>query len=552
MAVRPLLRRAARLLAALLALAATLLAAGPARADFGTDYHDPFSVARPLARPDTRSCTVELMHDQPFSNGYGNPPDTPYATTLTPPAACRGPWSAVRLDLHGQVAGRQFDRLFTVRIGGVEVLLSSTPEPSAEGIEWRLERDLTRYAPLFDRPQPFAFDLANVTDATYTGVFRITASLTFFTTSARWPAARTADRLLTTGPFGLTVAAPSATTALTFPQNLERLTAEVYTRGGGACEEFAYASAPEEFVRANPGLGLCGKGPFRELTLSVDGRVAGAVWPYPVIYTGGWDPLLWRPIPGIAAFDLPAYRLDLTPYVGLLLDGRPHALGIAVNAAESQSNDLWTGQVNLFAEVDHGRARTEGALTDHRVAPAADVSTALTDQGGGNGHWTVTAARHDRASGWVQTSHGRVSTEVRDDLSFSSDQQLGAAGNELALHNRTDLTRSTATRGGGAPQVRSSHESDPLDVDYRYSRDAAGNTDQRTTMALGRHQEDTLRLGPLLVGRTTVDHSYRPSAHRHDGDTTVRTANAVEDYRSTGPDGGYHRTATTRDGWPVP
>ncbi|MER8184355.1 peptide-N4-asparagine amidase [Kitasatospora sp. NPDC094015] len=553
MAVRPLLRRAARLLAALLALAVTVLAVGPAQADFGTDYHDPFSVTKPLTRPDTRSCTVETMHDQPFSNGYGNPPDTPYTATVTPPAGCRGPWSAVLLDLHGQVAGRQFDRLFTVRIGGVEVLLSSTPEPSADGIEWHVESDLTRYAPLFDRLQPFAFDLPNVTDSTYTGVFRITATLTFFTTSARWPAAPAADRLLTTGPFGLTGAAPSAAVPLTFPPNLERLTAEVYTRGGGACEEFAYASAPDDFVRANPGLGLCGKGPFRELALTVDGRVAGAVWPYPVIYTGGWDPLLWRPTPGIGAFELPAYRLDLTPYVGLLLDGRPHAVGVAVNAAESQSNDLWTGQVNLFAETDHGRARTEGGLTEYRVAPAAAVSTALTDQGGGSGHWTVTAARHDRATGWVQTSHGRVSTEVRDDLTFSSEQQLGASGNELTLHNRTDLTRSSETRGGGClPQLRSSHESDPLDVDYRFSRDAAGNTDQLTTMALGRHQEDTLSLGPLPLRRTTVDHTLRPSAHRHDGDATVRTASAVEDYRSTGPDGRYHRTSTTRDGWPVP
>ncbi|MEU9128141.1 peptide-N4-asparagine amidase [Kitasatospora sp. NPDC048540] len=553
MAVRPLYRRAARLLAAVLALAATLLAAGPASADFGTDYHDPFSVAKPLTRPDTRSCTVETMHDQPFSNGYGNPPDTPYTVTLTPPAACRGPWSAVVLDLHGRVAGRQFDRLFTVRIGGVQVLLSSTPEPSADGIEWSVERDVTRYAPLLDRPQPFALDLANVTDATYTGVFRITASLTFYTASPRHPAAATADRLLTTGPFGLTGAAPSAAVPLVFPQNLERLTAEVYTRGGGACEEFAYASAPDAYVSANPGLGLCGKGPFRELRLSVDGRSAGAVWPYPVIYTGGWDPLLWRPTPGIAAFDLPGYRLDLTPYVGLLLDGRPHSIGIAVNAAESQSNDLWTGQINLFATVDHGRARTEGRLIDHRVAPEAAVTTALTDQGGGSGHWTVTATRHDTATGWVQTSHGRVSTEVRDDLAFSSDEQLASGGNELTLRNRTDLTRAVTTRAGLGPALtRTAHESDPLDVGYHYVRDAAGNTDQRTTMTLGRHQEDGLRLGPLTLARSTVDHTYAPTAHRHDGDTTVRTAEATEDYRSTGPDGPYHRSAATRDGWPVP
>ncbi|WP_162002434.1 peptide-N4-asparagine amidase [Streptomyces sp. CB01881] len=553
MAVRPLFRRAGRLLgAALLALTGALAAAGPAHADFGSDYHDPLSAVRPLTRPDTRSCTVEVMHDQPFRDGYGNPPDTPYNATVVPPAGCAGPWSAVVMDLHGQVAGRQFDRLFNVRVGGVQVLLSSTPEPSKDGIEWAVERDVTRYAPLFaGGAQPFSFDLANVTDATYTGVFRISASLTFYTTSARWPAARTADRVLTTGAFGLTQAAPTAGRELTFPQNLERLTAEVYARGGGACEEFAYASAPDEFARANPGTGVCGKGPFRELRLSIDGRTAGAVWPYPVIYTGGWDPLLWRPTPGVFAFDLPAYRVDLTPYVGLLLDGRPHSVGIAVNAAEAQANDLWSGQVNLFAEVDRGAARTTGQLTEYRVAPEAAVGTVLTDHGGGSGDWNVTADRHDLARGWVQTSHGRVTTEVRDDLVFGSAQQLRDGGNDLTLHNRTDLTRTTATWGAGPHRTTTVHEGEPLDVTYKVTRDAAGNSDQRTAMELGYHREDTSAVGARTTGRSTVDHTLRPTAHRHDGDSTVRTGGSVEDYRSTGPDGPYHRSITTVDGWPV-
>ncbi|MER5863594.1 peptide-N4-asparagine amidase [Kitasatospora sp. NPDC002040] len=544
---RPVLRRAVRALcAAALALAATLAGGGPAHADFGSDYHDPITAAKPLTRPDTRSCTVEVMHERAFRNGYGNPADTPYAGTLTPPADCAGPWSKVVLDLHGSVAGRQFDRLFTVRVGGVEVLMSSTPEPSQDGIEWRVERDVTRYAPVLTGPQPFEFDLANVTDSTYTGVFVISASFTFYTASSAWPAARTADRVLTGGGFTLDRAHPSTAKEFTLPRNLERLTAEVYARGGGACEEFAYASAPEEFVQANPGRGYCGQGPFRELVLAVDGRTAGAVWPYPVIYTGGWDPLLWRPTPGIFAFDLPAYQVDLTPYVGLLVDGRPHTVSLTVNRAEQQSNDGWTGQLNLFADLDHGSTRTSGALTEHRVAAAAATDVALTDLGGGSGDWTVTAARHDLARGWVQTSHGRVSTETRTDRSFRSTQQLRDTGNDLTLHNRTDQSWSTVRTGGGRPSVSTGSESAPLDVSYRYTADAAGSTDQRTAMVLGLHRSDSAD-----GRRSTVDHTYAPTAHRHSGDATVRTADSVESYRSTGPDGPYARTITTRDGWPL-
>ncbi|GAA0687018.1 hypothetical protein GCM10010193_46140 [Kitasatospora atroaurantiaca] len=538
--------------AAVLALAATLLTGGPAHADFGSDYHNPITAAKPLTRPDTKACTVEVMHDQQFRNGYGNPPDTPYAASLTPPADCAGPWSKVVLDLHGSVAGRQFDRLFTVRVGGYEVMMSSTPEPSQDGIEWHAERDVTRYAPVLNTPQPFEFDLPNVTDSTYTGVFHVSATFTFYTASAAWPAARTADRLLTTGAFTLTQGAPSTAKDLVFPQNLESLTAEVYARGGGACEEFAYASAPDAFVQANPGLGYCGKGPFRELRLSVDGRVAGAVWPYPVIYTGGWDPLLWRPTPGIFAFDLPAYQVDLTPYVGLLLDGRPHSVSIAVNQAESQSNDAWTGQVNLFATVDHGSARTTGGLTQYQVAPEAAVGTALTDQGGGSGRWTVTASRHDLARGWVQTSHGRVTTEVRGDLTFRSGQQLKDRGNDLTLHNGAELTWTTASWGGGPHRVHTVHESEPLEVTYRVSQDAAGNSDQRTAMDLGYHRTDTTATGAHVAAYSSVDHTLRPTAHRHNGDATVRTGSSAETYRSTDADGSYSRTITTVDGWPTP
>ncbi|GAA2822176.1 hypothetical protein GCM10010441_53260 [Kitasatospora paracochleata] len=553
MELRSLAHRASRILgAAALALTAALAGAAPAHADFGTDYHDPLTAAKPLTRPDTRSCTVEVMYDQPFRNGYGNPADTPYNATLTPPAACAGPWSMVVLDLHGAVAGRQFDRLFSARIGGVEVLLSSTPEPSKDGIEWRVEHDVTRYAPLLGGPQPFSFDLANVVDDTYTGVFTVSASLTFYTASARWPAARTADRVLTTGAFGLTQAAPASSAELSFPANLERLTAEVYARGGGACEEFAYASAPDAFVAGNPGLGLCGKGPFRELTLSIDGRTAGAVWPYPVIYTGGWDPLLWRPTPGIFAFDLPAYTLDLTPYVGLLVDGRPHTVGIAVNEAEKQSNDLWSGQVNLFATVDRGSARTSGALTDRAVADHAAVTTALADHGAGSGDWQVTAARHDLARGWVQTSHGRITTEVRADLAFGSGQQLRDSGNDLTLHNTADLTRTVATWGGGPHRTTTTHESEPLDVRYLVTHDAAGSTDQRTTMDLGYHRDTTEATGAHVTARSTVDHVLRPTAHRVDGAATVRSGGSYEDYRAGGSDGpSYHRTITTLDGWPT-
>lgn len=52
------------------------------------------------------------------------------------------------------MAGRQFDRLGYLHIGGVEVLRTSTPEPSPQGITWHVEKDITRYASVLRSEQP--------------------------------------------------------------------------------------------------------------------------------------------------------------------------------------------------------------------------------------------------------------------------------------------------------------------------------------------------------------------------------------------------------------
>ena len=113
----------------------------PPPAEFGTDWADPRTAAPPVAAPPTRSCTERIV-DHKFVN-FDN-----FVGTHTPPAACPGPWNAVLLHLDGAVAGRQFDRLGWLTIGGVMVFKTSTPEPSPVGIRWSGDKDITAYAPL--------------------------------------------------------------------------------------------------------------------------------------------------------------------------------------------------------------------------------------------------------------------------------------------------------------------------------------------------------------------------------------------------------------------
>ena len=63
-----------------------------------------------------------------------------------------------------------------------------------------------------------------------------------------------------------------------------------------AGDEFWYTCVPNDVANE---LQSCGGGAFRESQVTIDGTPAGVAPVYPWIYTGGIDPLLWRPIPGV-------------------------------------------------------------------------------------------------------------------------------------------------------------------------------------------------------------------------------------------------------------
>ncbi|MGW7052481.1 peptide-N4-asparagine amidase, partial [Streptomyces sp. NPDC054888] len=87
-------------------------AAAEPPAEFGSDWHDPVTAAPPVTVPGTRSCQVRVARAQ-FRDF------TPYKGRYAPPDGCGDRWSKVVLRLDGKVAGRQYDRLGHLSIGGV-------------------------------------------------------------------------------------------------------------------------------------------------------------------------------------------------------------------------------------------------------------------------------------------------------------------------------------------------------------------------------------------------------------------------------------------------
>ncbi|WP_327351555.1 peptide-N4-asparagine amidase [Streptomyces sp. NBC_01304] len=507
----------------LLGPAAAAQAADEVPAEFGTDWHDPLTAAPPIPKPDAKSCQVTVAEAQ-FKDF------TPYQGAYAPPKGCGDNWSKVVLRLEGKVKGRQYDRLGYLHIGGVEVLRTSTPQPSPDGIAWQVEKDVTRYADTLRSDQRVEMLIGNVVNDTYTGIIDVKATLTFYAAEGRAKPAKTPDRVLTLDDGKLTT-----------PRNSERIVAEVYATGsGGGCEEYWYLSVPD------PAPYSCKTpdGPYREVQISVDGKLAGIAAPFPTVWTGGWsNPFLWYVIPGPRAFDIKPITYDLTPFAGLLNDGRAHRVDVSVvGVPEGQTG--WSTPVNVLVWQDHGAEQVTGRLTGHKVGETANSSKHTP----GSEHRVVTEGGHRlTTAGYLDTSHGRVTTTVTRELTATSVHRW-TEGEAMDALDGTWTDHETVVRDGRGPATTTRTQ-------RTYTMDGTttlGAGDRlRTAIDLGDREKTVTHQGGRRLNWAYLDDSYS-------GDATY-TANVPRDqrhavgtsrerYRLTGDTGCYDRTLATEQG----
>jgi hypothetical protein len=172
----------------------------------------------------------------------------------------------------------------------------------------------------------------------------------------------------------LSLSDDNTTVSIQFPMNVKAATVSILASGNGA-EEFWYTNVPSEYVNTfpeNPGW-LYAYSPFREIQLLIDGNLAGVSWPFPLLFTGGVDPGLWRPIVGIGAYDLPTFEIDIAPWLPLLCDGTPHTFGLKVVGFDSAVaenigtvGDNWYVTGVVFIWLDEGSKQTTGTVSNER------------------------------------------------------------------------------------------------------------------------------------------------------------------------------------------
>ncbi|GFY83483.1 peptide-N4-(N-acetyl-beta-glucosaminyl) asparagine amidase A protein [Actinidia rufa] len=316
--------------------------------------------------------------------------------------------------------GDQYDRVAGVWLDGVEIFRTITAEPDANGGFWTVRKNVTRYDSLLRRSNlTVTVMLENVVDDELTGAYNVDLALLYYQNYIRVPSSSDSDHHklrhlkeyrsvdfvnrerklgFTDGELGfesekLTDSATmyySTTPAdliipisnvpkeegswfriekgsdigsreIQIPLNTSKAVLEVYVSFHGE-DEFWYSNPPDAYIKKN------------NLT-------TGSVIPLPVVYTGGVNPLLWEPIVGIGTFNLPTYDFDLTPFLGMLLDGKSHVIGLGV----VDSIPFWLVDANLHLWLDQGSSAVQAGIG---------------------------ALRSSQFSGWVKTSEGNFTTQV--------------------------------------------------------------------------------------------------------------------------------------------
>jgi Peptide N-acetyl-beta-D-glucosaminyl asparaginase amidase A len=402
-----------------------------------------------VPRPSTTPCTVQLFQNLDFSDF------NPKYFNYTPPSGCPGPWAAVVLEADWSVdAGRQFDRTAEIWIGGANVYFGTTAEPSHNVQRmWHTENNLTDYSPLFTAPQNGQVDLFNLVNNEYTSHLHGTAVLQFYPVPHGQQPPATADVLLpmSASPTGGTVTlnSPSDQLAATFtlPTNVQRAYLDVFAQSQNI-DEFWYTCAPNDVAGE---LQNCGSTGFREGEVSIDGQPAGVAPIYPWIYTGGIDPYLWRPIPGVHTLNFEPYRVDLTPFAGVLSNGQTHTVAVSVYNAD----DYFSATATLLLYLDAGSKQVTGAVTKNTIGqPNPVVKENITNNGTYvYGTVSVTSLRGFTLEGYVQTSHGKVDTTIVQSIDFSNWQKYNVAVNgsvyDQSVNQNTSIVSSTTTKQSG-------------------------------------------------------------------------------------------------------
>jgi hypothetical protein len=452
-----------------------------------------------VKRPSTKPCVVPLFSGAQFFDF--NVENFSYA----PPSSCPGPWAKVVLEADISLnAGIQFDRTANFWLGPVNIYFGTTAEPSNIGPSWHIENDLTDYSSIFYTAQTGQADIGNTLCCGLTSTIFASASLEFYPLASGQTVPAAADVVLplSAGSSGGTVALNTTSSTLagtfTMPTNIQSAYLDVYAQSQSG-DEFWYTCVPSDVATE---LQSCSNTGFRETEITIDEQPAGVAPVFPWIFTGGIDPFLWLPIPGVQTLNFTPYRVNLTPFAGVLSNGQPHTVSLNVYNA----NNYFSATASLLLYLDASTTQVTGSVTKNTLAgPNPVVTENLNVQPTFiTGRVGISSKRSFEISGYINSAKGPVTTRVQQTITFSNDQHFNITGNSYVqnISQVSQVSSETKTSGGGvATKFTNQSFNFPLTLDISLAFLSNGDINQTTTAdQLYQATAGTVQTGKLAHG----------------------------------------------------
>jgi hypothetical protein len=503
-----------------------------------------------VSRPSEQPCVVPLFANLTFAHFS----DSTQNFAVTPPGNCSGPWKKVVFEADfSENGGVQFDRTASIYLGDANIYFGTTPEPlSTVTNTWHVEGDVTDYSALLATPVQGTIVLANCTTDcpppfnTLNGIFTVNADLEFYPADDHRRddrdrhEQRTPDQILplvqSNGnggvnlPATLSLPTDQLSTTFTLPTNIEQAYLDVVSQSQGTDEQW-YACFPNDLASINLVYG-CGNTDFRETEVTIDGQLAGIAPVSPWVFTG-FLPDQWVPMPAAHTLDFVPYRVNLTPLASLLSNGLPHTIAVSIFNNDNHFSE--TGSLLLF--LDRAATQTTGVVTKNTLtSPNPVVTENLQGTTTVTGTITVISNRNFTIAGFVNTSHGRVTTSVSQQQNFTGIQTIDFdTVNTTVLDQNTNvetsLTSATKVSKDEGTVLTRDNFSFPITVDFIFPVISSpfGFTVATTQKY---HTAERVALEGQVVHTTSVTNSVNA--------TDVSPASSSQKYTFSDSDGAFY------------
>nr|KAJ0187336.1 hypothetical protein LSAT_V11C900496220 [Lactuca sativa] len=223
------------------------------------------------------------------------------------------------------------------------------------------------------------------------------------------------------------------------PPNAYRAVLEVYVSVDEA-DVLWPRNLPNDYISSNNLTGRPGNGPFREVVVSLDGKIVGAVWPFTEVFRKAINPYLWGQISAIGSFDLPSYDIEITPLLGSLLNGKLHDFAFSV----TNGLNVWLIDANLHVWLDAKSEKTKGMLLNQTISPLHE--SLKSNFMGLNGTFVTSVQRSIKSSGWVESSFGKIVTESTQDFNLSNIMVMGHEGGSQTVNQTIEFNDSVDSK----------------------------------------------------------------------------------------------------------